>query len=177
MSIKYGTEEMKTHLAEQEAKLRGRPKGSRNRRNKDAKALAEKIGDPLELLLRIAHNRRVSLPDRIKSATAACSYIWPRLSVSHVNFEGQIDHNVEVSRVLQLARDPEMAALMERLSIELSMQPRPETLELLPESQMLPEPDGAKETADNDSLFFPDDSTLGKKYNPPKPADDSDLDL
>ena len=119
--IKNGTEEMKQHLDQKEAQSRGpgRPLGSRNRRHADAKALAEKIGDPLELLLRIAHNRRVSLPDRIKACTAACAYIHPRLSVSHVSVAGKIDQTVEVHLVLQLARDPEMAALMEKLSIEL----------------------------------------------------------
>lgn len=181
MSIKYGSPEMKDgHLEEKEKRGPGRPKGSRNKRYEESKAIMEKLGiSPLEWLMRLMLNRRAPLDLRLKAALGAAGYVHPRLSTSHISFAGQVDQRVEINQIMKLAADPGMAALMEKLSLELSSQPRPQELELMPEPQMLTAGDDEpSDTRDDDSLFFyPDDSALGKRYNPPKPPADSDLDL
>lgn len=116
-----------------QAVKRGRPKGSNNYR--DAKAIMEQHGDPLVLLLKFAHSKRVPLAERVKAAAAACAYCHPRLTTTKVDISGQIENRIEVSKVLTLAEDPRVASMLEEVAIRLATLPNP-----TPEQLLLAEP-------------------------------------
>ena len=74
--------------------------------------------DPLEALLRIVKNRRLSIALRMDAAKAAAPYCYPRLST--VFMAGKVDSDVNITGFLAAAQhDPELSAAMEKLSLAM----------------------------------------------------------
>jgi hypothetical protein len=111
-----------TELPKSKPKLpRGRPRGAINRRSQMARDIVERLNcDPLEALLLIVRNRRLSIEVRLDAAKAAVPFVHARLSTTFIS--ARVESNVNVTRQIQeiATADPELAKAMEALSLRLT---------------------------------------------------------
>lgn len=98
--------------------------------------------DPLESLLRIVKNKRLSFEVRMDAAKAAAPYCYPRLATVFMN--AKVESHSTVSHLIEAAhKDPALALAMQELSLKLSEIDRdarrkpPEVIDVTP---ALPEP-------------------------------------
>lgn len=162
--IKYGRPEMLAHhtakreeaelkAAEEKAvtqevqtaiKKRGRPKGSNNFR--EAKQVMEQYGNPLIVLLKIAHAKDTPTAEKIKAAAAACGFCFPRLSTVKTEAHVDISHEYRAIQVLA-ATDPAVAEAMESIVLKLATMDRQAVHDATFErgTTLLPEPSAESE--------------------------------
>ena len=93
----------------------GRPRGSRNRRTREAIAAAEQGVSPLDFLLGVMRDSSLDLGYRIEAAKAAAPYVHPKLS--HVQVQATTDHRHLTDEQLDaeiaaLLADPELRSLL-----------------------------------------------------------------
>jgi len=142
-----------TENTEAPKKPRGRPRGSVNYRARVARDIMERLQcDPLEALLRMVKNRRLSIDLRLDAAKAAAPYCYPRLATVFMNTRSESYSTVTHQLIEAAHRDPELAAAMESFSLKLNQLPQfphgaPKVIDVTP---ALPEP-FAPELAEDES--------------------------
>ena len=105
-----------------------------------ARDIVERLNcDPLEALLLIVRNRRLSIEVRLDAAKAAVPFVHARLSTTFIS--ARVESNVNVTRQIQeiATADPELAKAMEALSLRLDAKKQAaQVIEIAPQLLELP---------------------------------------
>ena len=139
VSIKYGSIDEKTPLANAEQILAprksGRPRGAKNLfRNARAAEICVELGiDPLREMLKIARRRKTPLELKIQAWAHCLKFVHPALTTMHVNAKTESTINVARQMTLVLERKPELADAMEKLAIEMAVAIDQQTIDVTPD--------------------------------------------
>jgi hypothetical protein len=93
----------------------GRPRGSRNRRTREAIAAAEQGVTPLNYLLQVMWDPKNDTAARLEAAKAAAPYVHPKLSSIEVQTDADVRTltDEQIRRELaDLLNDPELRRLL-----------------------------------------------------------------